>query len=181
MVETDKDNAIYEEELSEQEREALRKKKRRRGLWYLAEVLAAAGEVLLLYLFGGRLGIQKPDILFDMLIIEPLVLFMGIWPFFTMPEKLPPLYDKTRISGYSDGFFRINVYGVSFNNRNWPHIVKALRTFFFLTPVCWPIAYVLLRLVVPDFIWRNGRLLAYIAMVLGGLFIPVVALGKKYE
>ena len=181
MVETDKENAIYEEELSGQEREALRKKKRKRALWYLAEVLAAAGEVVLLYLFGGRLGIQESDILLDMLIIEPLVLFLGIWPFFTMPEKLPPLYDKTRISGYSDGFFRINVYGVSFNNRNWPHIVKALRTFFFLIPVCWPIAYVLLRLAVPDFIWRNGRLLVYMAMVLGGLFIPVVVLGKKYE
>ena len=67
------------------------------------------------------------------------------------------------------------------NNRNWPHITKALRTFCFLMPVCWPAAYVPLRLLMPDFLWLFGRIPVLLVLTLGGLFIPVAVVGKKYE
>lgn len=169
------------EEISMEDRERRRCIVRKRFVRYLAEGLLAVAEVTLLYLFGGRLGFTREDISVDMLIMEPLILFIGIWPFFFMPEKLPPLYDKTRISGYSDGFFCIAVNGVYFNNRNWPHVTKALRTFCFWTPILWPAAYVPLRLIVPDVVWRMGRLVPILGISLGGLFVPMVVLAKKYE
>lgn len=168
-------------EASPQEKEALKRIRKRRAKWYFLGLGLSAAEMALLFALGGKLGISMFDRLLDMLTTIPLVLFLGIWPFFFMPERLPLLYDKMRISTYSDGFFRFEMAGMAFNNRNWPHITKALRTFCFLMPVCWPAVYVPVRLLVPDFLWLFGRIFVLLGLVLGGLFIPVAVLGKKYE
>lgn len=168
-------------ELTEQEKEELKQVKKKRAKWYFLGLGLSAAEMALLFAFGEKLGISLFDRLLDMLTTIPMVLFLGIWPFFFMQERLPLLYDKIRISTYSDGCFRFEMAGMAFNNRNWPHITKALRTFCFLMPVCWPAAYVLLRLLMPDFLWLFGRIPVLLVLTLGGLFIPVAVVGKKYE
>lgn len=168
-------------ELPEEDREKIRGTKKKRLILYLGGMVLSVAEVTALYLLGDRLGISTFDLSLDLLIIIPLVLFIGIWPVVLMPDRLPELYDKMRISEYSDGFFQLSVPGVYFNNRNWPHIIKALRTFCLLVPVLWPIAYVPVRLLVPDFLWLFGRIAVILAVTLGGLFVPVVAMAKKYE
>ena len=42
-------------------------------------------------------------------------------------EKLPRYYDENRISAFSDGPLRMNLPGMSFNNRNWPYILQYIR------------------------------------------------------
>ena len=168
-------------ELSEEEKEEQKQVKRRRAKWYFLGLGLSAAEMALLFAFGGKLGISMFDRLIDMLTTVPLILLLGIWPFFFMQDRLPQLYDKIRISSYRDGFFQLDMGGMAFNNRNWPHITKALRTFCFLMPVGWPAAYVPLRLLMPDFLWMFGRLVVLLGLVLGGLFIPVAVVGKKYE
>lgn len=168
------------EELSEEDREKLGRVKRKRRMFYLSGMLLSAAEVTSLYLLGDWLGITAFDLSLDMLIMIPLVLFIGIWPFFLMPDRLPELYDRMQISEYGDGFFRLSVAGVYFNNRNWPYITKALRTFCLLMPVLWPPVYVPIRMLIPDFLWLFGRIVVLLAVTLGGLFIPVVVMAKKY-
>lgn len=168
-------------ETSVKEKEELKQARKRRAKWYFLGLGLSAAEISLLFVFGEKLGIDGFDLLLDMLITIPLVLILGIWPFFFMPEKLPQLYDRMRISTYVDGFFQFQMAGMAFNNRNWPYITKSLRTFCFLMPVCWPATYVPVRLLVPDFLWLFGRIPVLLALVLGGLFIPVAVLGKKYE
>ena len=53
--------------------------------------------------------------------------FAAYFCFFTK-EKLSPFYDSNRVTVFYDGPFRMNLPGVSFNNRNWPPIVKTFRT-----------------------------------------------------
>lgn len=168
-------------ELTGAEQERLKQVKRKRAAWYFIGLFLSTAEMVLLFAFRERLGLSLFDLGMDMLIVNPLILFMGVWPFFFMADKLPPVYDKVRISTYSDGIFRMDICGVSFNNRNWPHITKALRAFCFLGPVCWPVAYLPIHWLIPDFIWLFGRIFVQLAFILGGLFIPVVVQGKKYE
>lgn len=56
-----------------------------------------------------------------------LSVVFGMYFCFFVQTRLPRYYDENRISGYSDGIFRMNMAGVTFNNKNWPHIVKACR------------------------------------------------------
>ena len=51
----------------------------------------------------------------------------GVYFIFLAKEKLPSFYDQYKINFYSDGILRMNVAGVHFNNRNWPHILLVLR------------------------------------------------------
>lgn len=167
--------------LSREERDQLRGIKRKRALWYFIGLCLSVAEMTFLFVFRERLGFTLFDVSMGLLPVNPLLLFMGIWPFFFMPEKLPTVYDRVRISEYASGGFQMSVAGISFNNRNWPHIMKAMRSSLFLIPVCWPPAFMLLRWVTPDYIWMFGQIGLMLAVVLGGFFVPVAVMGKKYE
>src|SRR5699024_4266357 len=51
----------------------------------------------------------------------PLILggVFGLYFCFFAPLRLPDYYDQNRISGFMDGPVRMNMMGLSFNNRNW--------------------------------------------------------------
>lgn len=116
-----------------------------------------------------------------------LALVFGVWAVFFAKGALPAFYDENRLGFVSDGFFRMNVPGLAFNNRNWPHILRALRVWCCAVPGAWPALYALARLAAAR-LWPGsperqlGLLLpAMLACALGGLFVPVYVLGKKYE
>ena len=67
----------------------------------------------------------------------------GSYFVFFCKEKLPPFYDQYRVNFYSDGVLRMNVPGVYFNNRNWPHIVDAVRTWSCAVMAGWAPLFVL--------------------------------------
>lgn len=110
----------------------------------------------------------------------------GAYFVFFVKEKLPAFYDQYRINFYSDGALRMNVPGVYFNNRNWPHILNAVRTWSCVTIAAWVPVFALL--------WRVTEILSLPLMmvncmtlffgllaILGGLFIPIYVAGRKYE
>lgn len=158
-----------------------REVRRKRAVAYAFELALAGGELALLYLCGGRFGISPWAVSLDTICVMLLPLLFGVWFFFCAKEKLPPQYDRERINFYADGFFQMSMGGICFNNRNWPHIIGAGRAYCLLTPVLWPAAYFLLRLVVPELAWHFLRLPVELAVVLGGLFIPMSVVGRKYE
>lgn len=60
------------------------------------------------------------------LVIFPMLLVFQIYFTFFVKETLPKYYDENKISYYSDGFFRIHIAGIYFNNQNWGPIIQAL-------------------------------------------------------
>ena len=73
----------------------------------------------------------------------------------------------------------MNLVGVYFNNRNWPHIMKVGRNWAPSSLVLMPILYGLLALLFQGNLWlvKIVLLLTYLA----GLLIPMIYAGKKYE
>lgn len=84
------------------------------------------------------------------------------------------------ITLFSNGPFRMNVPGVSFNNSNWPHIVKAVRIWLLASLVGYPILCCLIVSFLPEnmvFLRDYGFLILYLA----GLFLPIYVVEKKYQ
>lgn len=110
----------------------------------------------------------------------------GVYFIFLAKEKLPSFYDQYKINFYSDGILRMNVAGVHFNNRNWPHILRAVRTWCCAAMAGWVPVFALLwlgmeRLRFPEMAAGLVLLFLSLAAILGGLFLPVYVLGRKYE
>ena len=97
-----------------------------------------------------------------------------------MKEKLPAYYDENKINVYIDGAMHMNLPGVYFNNRNWPHIVKTFRIWSVLNMTVIPIVVVGLGMLLPEAglaFYLPGTLIP----ILGGLFIPTYIVAKKYQ
>lgn len=109
-----------------------------------------------------------------------LGLVFGAYFCFLVKEKLPVFYDENRCGLYCDGAFRINVPGVVFNNSNWPYIVKIGRIWS-----CSAIAFLPLLNFVMNYmnaeLWLHIERYVLLVLLLGGLFIPIYIVGRKYE
>ncbi len=93
---------------------------------------------------------------------------------------LPAYYDQNRIGGVQDGPFRMNVPGLTFNNSNWPHIVTVGRTWACATTAFYPLLSAAMLYAASSF-WTVYEKFVLSALLLGGLFIPVYLVGKKYQ
>lgn len=168
--------------MTDQEREVQREHRRSWGKWFFLSLVG----------FGAALAAVwriNPQWLWDdfctLFYLPPLFggLF-GAFFIFGAKEKLPSFYDQYRINFYSDGAFRMNVPGVYFNNRNWPHILNAVRTWSCLSLGAWGPVYVAVRWVLERFRLPEPIYLVLpvlLGVILGGLFIPVYVVGRKYE
>ena len=168
-------------ELSIEEKNNRRVQKKKWFLWYLVEVAAVAAEMLLLI----WLGVSGEDMALDLAVVEILPLVFGLWFFFFIREKLPSFYDREKISFYSNGIFRMELMGVCFNNRNWPHLLRVGRIYCAVVPVAYPVLYLIVRQIVGAEVWTAMRLALSLpmslAVTLGGLLVPMIIVGKKYE
>lgn len=107
-------------------------------------------------------------------------LFFGGYFMLFAKAKLPPYHDEYKINGMIQGAFRMNLPGLAFNNRNWPHILKAGRIWSMTVLVSYPLVYFFLYSYLPGF-WAQYETAVIVTLLLGGLFIPVYYVGKKYE
>ena len=94
--------------------------------------------------------------------------------------KLSRLYDENNVNIFYDGPFRMNVPGVNFNNRNWPHIVQALRLSLCLNMILLPILNLLISSMAVA-VWENIGKYVFLAIMLCSVFLPIYVVGKKYE
>ena len=90
------------------------------------------------------------------------------------------IYDANDIHFYSHGPVRINLPGVRFNNRNWPHILRVVRWWSVGMLTLWPVICGLLHWLLPE-LWHRIGLFVTLAATLGGLFVPICIAAKKYE
>lgn len=97
----------------------------------------------------------------------------GAYFCFFVPLRLPRYHDENRIGGVQLGGFRMNLPGVAFNNSNWPHIVTVCRIWSCSALGLLPLLGVLIPIL------RSERFL--LVVLLGGLFVPVWLVARKYE
>ena len=113
------------------------------------------------------------------LMIVGMCMFFGIYFWFFIREKLPDYYDENKINVYVDGIMHMNMPGVYFNNNNWPYIVKALRVWSVLGMTIFPVLFMVLSSVFSSY-RPTSDVFITLLFLLGGLFIPVYGLGRKY-
>lgn len=103
----------------------------------------------------------------------------GAYFFLAVKRRLPGFYDENRIGYITDGFLRIHMSGVSINNTNWPHMIRAFRGWSAAALTLGPVTvYALDRLTPKDSPWR---MIVFFALFLGGLFIPAYYAAIKYR
>lgn len=103
----------------------------------------------------------------------------GAYTLFWMPETLPRYYDENHICNFAQGAFHMHIPGVYYNNRNWLHVIKAMRVWcvvsMLLTPLC-TAAAVVFEQATGWQVW-GAVLIGYIASLFGAIVIPA----KKYQ
>ncbi len=104
----------------------------------------------------------------------------GAYFCFMTKTKLPVFYDQNRFNLYSDGIVRMNIPGVALNNSNWPHIVRICRIWTCMSIALYPVLHVLMYSLHAE-VWTKINLYVFLAILLGGLFLPVYIVGKKYQ
>lgn len=123
----------------------------------------------------SRLGMLSDTALTGMVLG---LIFGGYFCFF-VKTRLPAEYDRNAWGFYWDGPFRLNVPGVRLTNGNWPHVVQVGRVWscgaMVLSPVLDLAGNALLGTA-----WPGVRLWVWLAVLLGGLFLPMYVVGKKY-
>lgn len=150
------------------------KEKRRKAALIFTVCAAAALAEMLLILHSGRMD--------STLLTLVLMSFgFGIYFWFLVKDRLPTYYDENKISAYSSGPLRMNIPGLHFNNSNWPHIVRALRIWAAVGMAGLPFIFLLLGSVVPGLLDTLSTKMVLLFLYLGGLFIPLYIVGKKYE
>lgn len=148
------------------------------GIFILSLAMCGAGAALL----------WKTGLLWDPLCgcaWTPVLLaaLFGVCFCFFTKEKLPAFYDQHRIGVYAEGPIHLDIPGICFNNRNWLHILCAMRVYYCAVLGGWLFAYGALRLVVSPLPGTAALLIALSAALLaslGGLFLAYIV-GKKYQ
>lgn len=160
--------------------EASKEKKRKHWLIFGVCVLAVLTEWLICFLASG--SFQQMFLLNSGLFtLQILDLVFAAYFWIRAKDQLPSYYDENRICCYNDGFFEMNMPGLSFNNRNWPHILRVCRIWSLLGATVFPFCCLCISLLLPG---GFGRILStgiLLLFSLGGLFVPVYIVGKKYQ
>ncbi|MBQ8822115.1 MAG: helix-turn-helix transcriptional regulator [Lachnospiraceae bacterium] len=157
----------------EQKQRYLRKKNR--ILWYIGALVICGLEIGVAYMLKWEMfSFWTCGLTFVI-----LAAVFGAWFTFGAKEKLPAYYDEYKISGFIDGGIHMNLPGVHFNNRNWPHIIKAGWLWSVLMLMLCPIYFFLFEFLIPGNIW----VIFVVSMVafFCGLFVPFYVVGTRYK
>lgn len=166
--------------------------RKKRVLFFAACVLTAVLEFGLLWWFGvpSAMDVSLVDAFYrgaftrnggsHYAVIVLLSIGLGAYLMFFAPERLPSYYDDNEIHYFSNGVLRLNMAGLTFNNRNWPHILRCLRIWSMLAAVLTIPVYAAVAAFFPLFYEQySGFFLLF--LYLGGLFAPIYIVGRKYK
>lgn len=141
-------------------------------LWYgLSLVIGVLG------LWANWIWTDIPEALLTPILLGAI---FGAWFCFFARLTLPELYDQHPMSMVLDGPFRMHMPGLTFNNRNWPHIVTAGRVWACAMMAGLPLLSLALGLLCPA-LWEVVQLGVILVLTLGSLFLPMYVVGKKYQ
>lgn len=143
---------------------------------YIGCVLVMVLEMAAMHLLGLTVfDLSEP-------VLTPVVLcsIFGLYFMVFAKERLPKYYDEYSINSFSDGPIRMNIPGVRISNRNWPYIIRVGRIWSMGMLVGYPALTIIMKLLAPEFFiaLEKGIMLV---LILGGLFVPLVIVGRKYQ
>lgn len=162
--------------LSETDQKASRPYRIQCGMLLLLCALLGGGELWLLM----RLGYSEEALAASLFRIMGLMALFGACFCLFIPARLPDYYDAHRISGFSDGFVRMNLPGVYFNNRNWPHVVGAVRLWAMVGLVFAPAVFLAADRLLGH-LWKGAGMYIVLCLSLCSLLVSVFVLARKYE
>lgn len=145
---------------------------RKWGLIFLLCLLVGCLEAWFAYQSGG-MTVMLP-------VSMSLGATFGIYFCFFVKEKLPDYYDENCISLYVDGVFEMNLAGLSLNNRNWGKIVTVGRVWSIAILLGYPILSYVETKFFTGIMQYVIELPLTLFLTLGGFFIPIYIVGKKY-
>lgn len=161
---------VYSEEAPRRTREETM----RHVLVYFVCMAVATLEVAAMYL------LKRPVNYEHLLLVVGFGIGFGWYFMFGAKQRLPGYYDTHRINGMIDGPFRMNIPGVRFTNRNWSYILRCGKIWSMTILVAYPTLTLLMTALFPEF-WTAAEEYVLLVLILGGLFIPMVIVGRKYE
>lgn len=144
---------------------------------YTLSLLAALLECALLLLLKVT---PYQLVVSNLLVFELLSLIFGAYFFLAAREWLPAYYDENRLNFYNDGFFRISMPGIVFNNRSWPHILRTCRIWSVSCAILSPLICLAQLTVFPDS-WLIALSFVNLLLFFAGLFVPIYKTGKRYQ
>lgn len=142
------------------------------ALFYALSLIIGAAS-----LFANHLQGSLSESLLTFAILSAI---FGAYFCFFVKTKLPTYYDENRIGVFHDGPFRMNVPGLVFNNSNWPYVVLVCRIWACAATALLPIISVFLYFINSQ-LWADTQRIVLLVLMLGGLFIPVYLVGKRFE
>jgi len=161
---------------TEEERTPRGKDKKAQVLPYLLCLLMAAAEIAALILLGCRVQYMAATVF----LLEGMSAFFLAYFCFLAPEKLPKYYDENPISQFTDGPVRMNMPGVTFHNRNWPHIVRAVRRGLMTAMVAYPPVYLAVEKLLPGDVSVAVNPILMGACLFGLLMGPIYYQSRKH-
>ena len=111
--------------------------------------------------------------------VSGVMMIFALWAC-AYAKELPSFYDENRINYVSQGIFRIHMPGLTFNNSNWPEIIKLLRFDSLCMAVGTPLFYHISILMGGYQLFDNIKLYALWIVILISIG-AVYCIGKKYE
>lgn len=163
-------------DLSEEDQRKFMPDRWKRGIQLVLCAAAGGLEIWLLTAWG----ISLEEMGASLLTMMGLMVGFGVYFCLFSRAALPRYYDENRISVYSDGFLRMNLPGVCFNNRNWPHIVRAVQRWAMIGLAASPAVYLVMYACLPEG-WHAAAGYMILALGLVGLFVPLMMAARKYE
>lgn len=150
-------------------------KTKEQPLFLICAVLAAVSR-LAIWKTGLLDGMFMPFMSLPMLLSAAF----GVYFCFFAPVRLPDYYDENEISFFYDGVVRMNMPGVSFNNRNWPEVLRAVRRWCAVSMAARPVVWL-----AANFLLKNARMPLGMPVLMTaymlGLFVPIYIAGNKYR
>ena len=139
--------------------------------FYLASLVLGCMELI----WPHTLGLLN-ETLWTMVLLGSV---FGLYFCFFAKNRVPAYHDENRINAYSDGPFRMNLPGVSINNSNWPYIILVGKLWAVVTVTGYPLLSYLMMAWQPA-VWKSAGSYISVVLVVCGLFVPMVFVGKKY-
>lgn len=161
---------------TEEERTPRGKDKKAQVLPYLLCLLMAAAEIAVLILLGCRVQYMAAAVF----LLEGMSAFFLAYFCFLAPERLPKYYDENAISQFIDGPLRMNIPGVTFHNRNWPHIVRAMRKGLMTSMITYPAVYLVVEKLLPGDVSLVVNPIFLGVFLFGFLFAPIYYQHRKH-
>ncbi|MBQ8641041.1 MAG: helix-turn-helix transcriptional regulator [Clostridia bacterium] len=139
---------------------------------YLLACMIGAAGLILLYL---------TKIPYESALISVLMsIFIGAYFCFFVKLRLPAYYDENRINGILDGIVRMHIPGLVFNNSNWKYIIRIGQIWACTVTAFFPFLTWGMYMLIPE-LWLGLEKYILLILCAGGLLIPVIVAGRKYE